>query len=190
MRFLLEKIPENNDFDPEIEGYHAIGEPSVLKLCLLAMPVIVISVFIIGLMLKIRFGANYHLSMTNSWRDVFLFVALIPIHEMLHVILYPDRISFAEIFIGSYKGSIYRSFLGDMKKERLLLQLIFPIIILTVIPVLFLMISNINYPLLSKIAIMNMVLSSLDVISFCTIFKRIPANAKVRNNGHHTYWKL
>lgn len=190
MRFLLEKIPENDDFDPDNEGYNGICEPSFLKICLMAMLVIFISIFIIGLLLKIRFGANYHLSMTNSWRDVLLFVALIPIHEMLHVIIYPDRISFVEIFIGSYKGSIYRSFLGDIKKKRLLLQLIFPIVILTVMPVLFLMISNINYTLFSKIAIMNMVLSSLDVISFCAILKRIPAKAKVRNKGHHTYWKL
>ncbi|MBI4855729.1 MAG: DUF3267 domain-containing protein [Acetobacterium woodii] len=190
MRFLLEKIPKNDNFDPEIEGYHAIGKPSFLKLCLMAMPVIVISIFIIGLMLKIRFGADYHLSMTNSWRDVFLFVALIPIHEMLHVIVYPDRISFAEIFIGSYQGSIYRSFLGDIKKERLLLQLIFPIIILTVVPILMLLILNVNYPLLSKIALMNMVLSSMDVISFAGVLRKIPANAKVRNKGERSYWKL
>ena len=31
MRFLIEKFPENNDFDPENEGYHAINEPSFLK---------------------------------------------------------------------------------------------------------------------------------------------------------------
>lgn len=116
MRFLLEKLPENNDFEPENEGYHAINEPSFLKLCLMTIPVILISMFIIGLMLKIRLGADYHLNMTNSWRDVFLFVVLIPIHEMLHVILYPDRILFIE-FIGGYKGSIYRSFLEIYKRK-------------------------------------------------------------------------
>ncbi len=189
MRFLFEKFPENNDFDPENKGYHAINEPSFLKRCLMTIPVILISMFIIGLMLKIRLGADYHLNMTNSWRDVFLFVVLIPIHEMLHVILYPDRILFTE-FIGGYKGSIYRSFFGDIKKERLLLLLMFPVIILTVIPLLFLMISNINYPLLSKIALMNMVLSSLDVLSFYGILNKIPANAKIRNKDSRSYWRF
>ncbi|TYC87960.1 DUF3267 domain-containing protein [Acetobacterium wieringae] len=77
-----------------------------------------------------------------------------------------------------------------MKKERFLLGLILPFIVLTVIPVLFLMISTINNPLLSKIVIMNMVLSSLDVLSFYGILTKIPANAKIRNKETRSYWKF
>ncbi|WP_420867206.1 hypothetical protein [Acetobacterium wieringae] len=65
-----------------------------------------------------------------------------------------------------------------------------PFIVLTVIPVLFLMISTINNPLLSKIVIMNMVLSSLDVLSFYGILTKIPANAKIRNKETRSYWKF
>ena len=190
MRFLFEKFPKNNDFDPENEGYHAINEPSFLKLCVMAIPVIFISMFIIGLMLKIRLGADYHLSMIDSFQDILILLALVPIHEMLHVIVFPDKISSTDIFIGTYRGAIYVEYLQDIKKERFLLGLILPIIVLTVIPVLFLMISNINYPLLSKIAIMNMVLSSLDVLSFYGILRKIPANAKIRNKDSRSYWRF
>ncbi|WP_410171707.1 hypothetical protein [Acetobacterium wieringae] len=65
-----------------------------------------------------------------------------------------------------------------------------PFIVLMVIPVLFLMISTINYPLLSKIPLMNMVLSSMDVLSFYGILTKIPANAKIRNKNSRSYWKF
>ena len=190
MRFLFEKFPENNDFDPENEGYHAINEPSFLKLCLMTIPVIFISMFIIGLMLKIRLGADYHLSMIDSFQDFVILLALVPIHEMLHVIVFPDKISSTDIFIGTYRGAIYVEYLQDIKKERFLLGLILPFIVLTVIPVLLLMISTINYPLLSKIAMMNMVLSSMDVLSFYGILIKIPAHAKIQNKDFRSYWKF
>ncbi|UYO62058.1 DUF3267 domain-containing protein [Acetobacterium wieringae] len=190
MRFLFEKIPENNDFDPENEGYHAIDEPSFLKRCLMSIPVILISMFIIGLMLKIRLGADYHLSMIDSFQDFVILLALVPIHEMLHVIVFPDKISSRDIFIGTYRGAIYATYLWDIKKERFLLGFNIADHCLTVIPVLFLMISNINYPLLSKIAIMNMVLSSLDVLSFYGILTKIPANAKIQNKDSRSYWRF
>lgn len=190
MRFLFEKFPESDDFNPEAEGYHAICEPSFLKLCLMAIPVIFISVFIIGLMLKIRFEGNYHLSIFDSFEDFLLFLVLVPVHEMLHVVIFPDKISSPDIVIGSYRGAIYAAYLREMKKERFLLGLILPIIILTVVPILMLLILNVNYPLLSKIALMNMVLSSMDVISFAGVLRKIPANAKVRNKGERSYWKL
>ncbi|WP_303868920.1 DUF3267 domain-containing protein [Acetobacterium wieringae] len=190
MRFLFEKLPENIDFDPENEGYYAINEPSFLKLCLMAIPVILISMFIIGLMLKIRLGTHYHMRMIDSFQDLVIFLAIILIHEMLHVIVFLDKISSGDIFIGTYRGAIYATYLRDIKKERFLLVLILPFIVLTVIPVLFLMISTINYSLLSKIAIINMVLSSLDVLSFYGILTKIPANAKIRNKNSRSYWKL
>lgn len=190
VRFLFEKFPENNDFDPENEGYHAINEPSFLKLCLMAIPVIFISMFIIGLMLKIRLGADYHLSMIDSFQDILILLALVPIHEMLHVIVFPDKISSTDIFIGTYRGAIYVEYLQDIKKERFLLGLILPIIVLTVIPVLIILSTNVNYILLSKIALMNMVLSSMDVLSFYGILRKIPANAKIRNKDSRSFWKF
>lgn len=156
----------------------------------MAIPVIFISVFIIGLMLKIRFEGNYHLSIFDSFEDFLLFLVLVPIHEMLHVVTFPDKISSPDIVIGSYRGAIYAAYLREMKKERFLLGLILPIIILTVVPILMLLILNVNYPLLSKIALMNMVLSSMDIISFAGVLRKIPANAKVRNKGERSYWKL
>ncbi|MEA4807112.1 hypothetical protein [Acetobacterium wieringae] len=104
MRFLFEKFPENNDFDPENEGYHAINEPSFLKRCLMSIPVILISMFIIGLMLKIRLGADYHMRMIDSFQDLVIFLAIILIHEMLHVIVFLDKISSGGIFIGTYEA--------------------------------------------------------------------------------------
>lgn len=77
--------------------------------------------FIIGLMLKIRLGADYHLSMIDSFQDFVILLALVPIHEMLHVIVFPDKISSRDIFIGTYRGAIYATYLWDIKKERFLL---------------------------------------------------------------------
>lgn len=190
MRFIFEKFPKNNDFDPENEGYHAINEPSFLKRCLMTIPVILISMFIIGLMLKIRLGADYHLSMIDSFQDTVIFLLLVPIHEMLHVIFFPDKISSADIFYGSYRGAIYATYFRDIKKERYLLALIFPIIVLTVIPILIILLLNTNFIPLSKIALMNMVLSSMDVLSFYGILRKIPTNAKIRNKELCTYWKF
>lgn len=109
---------------------------------------------------------------------------------ILHVIVFPDKISSRDIFIGTYRGAIYATYLRDIKKERFLLGLILPFIVLTVIPILIILLINVNYILMSKIALMNMVLSSLDVLSFYGILTKIPANAKIRNKETRSYWKF
>lgn len=188
LRFILNDFP-NTKFNPKEEGYKEIKEPDYFHLLLLQIPVIISNIFCINIFLRFRFGWDFRINIFDDFLWVIILILVIPIHELLHTVYFPDKITSPNIIFGYYKGSFFALYMKEMKRIEFLSVLIFPFIILTLIPILSAIIFNLNFSLLFKISLINSILSGGDIISFITILKQVPKKTMVRNKGYYTYWK-
>lgn len=189
MRFIFNDFPNDDKFNPEEEGYKGINEPDYFHLLLLQIPIILINILVINLCLRLRFGWNFTISIFNDLSWIIILILIIPIHELLHAVCFPGKITSSNIIFGYYKGSIFAFYTKEIKTTRFLLTLVFPFIILTLLPVLSAIIFHLNFNILFKISLINSFLSGGDIVSFFIILKQIPLNGMVRNKGYYTYWK-
>ena len=188
MKLFFNKLPKNEDFDPAEEGYKEINEPSNLKILTMTILVAILVVILVGFIIKLIIGINYRFAIFDNYMWFVILIGIIPIHELLHLILLPEKITSTNIRIGYYRGSCYVDYANDIKKTRRLLVGVFPLL-LTLLPIICILIFKSNIEILSKISLINGILSSGDIISFFVILVQIPKGASVRNKGDVTYWK-
>ncbi|WP_186843885.1 metalloprotease family protein [Acetobacterium tundrae] len=189
MKWFFNKLPKNEDFDPVEEGYKGINEPSNVKIFIMKILVATLVVIVVGFIIKLIIGVNYKFAIWDNYMWFVILIVIIPIHELLHVILLPERITSTNIYFGYYRGSFYVDYANDIKKNRYLLVGLFPLLLLTLFPIICISIFKSNIEILSKIALINGMLSCGDIISFFVILRQIPKGAYVRNKGDVTYWK-
>lgn len=118
-------------------------------------------------------------------RKIYLFIIIIPFHEMLHLVFFPS-IKNGTIGIALNKGIFYVTTKDIFTKSRFLVILLFPLIILTIIP--FISLFFIKSDLLANIVLYNLIGSGVDIVTFYHVLK-LPSKHQLRFNGTKLYSK-
>ena len=188
MKFVLGPIPEDPAFQPEAEGWRALKEPDPLALNLLAIPVA--GVTMILLIIFIRYLTPVTL---DEVLKPFLvaFLIIIPVHEFVHALLTP-RMGFThETLIGCWPARIlfYAFYVGEISRERFLVVLIGPTVVITMLPLAIIAAFQLNAPLLASAAVANGLGAAGDLVGLFVMGWQIPRGAIVKNKGWRSYWR-
>ena len=126
----------------------------------------------------------------EKWHLLYIII-LIPIHEYAHAIIYPKFGLTDKTIVGFWpkKFVFYSYYDGILKRNRLLLAMLSPFILLTVIPILLIIIFRLNYTSLAVIALINPIAGAGDIFYSILIIKQIPKNAIVKNDTSKVFWK-
>ena len=122
--------------------------------------------------------ASFHTLVINSalWFIGYLILTsfiIIPLHYFIQCLFYPVKISSDECFIGFYKNLLtpFCYCKKELKRERLIIASLVPFIILTIIPLIIFINSDINM-FLYALACGNALLSSFDIYDVYVLIKR------------------
>ncbi len=206
MRFHYGEIPEAASFDPEAEGWASIREPSPLLMNVLAIPTaLLMFALTIGLLSLAWEGwwiaaiwGDSEIEYTSSPFPLILAIIFIsiPVHEFVHALTHPHFGSSSKSILGLWlsRGLFYAHYEGEMPRNRFLVILAMPFLILSMLPVTIIALIGSSVPTtlpryLVFVALVNSVLSSGDALGFALILSQIPRSAVVRNKGWKSYWK-
>ena len=138
-------VPEATDFQPEQAGWHSIREPGPMALQLIALPVALAILVLIGALLWLCLPQRFF-APTQVDADTFgitiplipiliIFVLLIPIHELIHALFQPAWGFSGKTVIGIWltRGLVYAHYEGAMSRNRFLMVFAAPFIILSLL---------------------------------------------------------
>jgi len=135
MRLRFGPIPENQEFEPMTEGYLKLKEPSPNKFLLLAG---ILSIFVLFIFEIILYFIDIDFSLYH-FNDIIYFliafIAIVPLHEFIHAVVFPGFPKSDRITIGFWKEKtlFYAFYDGDMSVKSFKLSLAMPFIVLTII---------------------------------------------------------
>lgn len=121
-----------------------------------------------------------------------LFIAVV-IHELIHVVCYPLS-HLKRVTIGIYPLLIYALYSGKLTKNRLLVVYVMPFLIISVLPLLYAQIFDLNenknllLKFLAVASIWNAGCSAGDIFGIYLISRRVPRGSVMVNNGPDTYF--
>lgn len=204
MRLHFGAVPDDPEFHPEAEGWSPIREPGPWMIQLIAMPIaFVLAFFSFGLLYlvfprELLFSQPISASMLCAPAWIWMFFLLIPIHEFLHAVCQPGWGFSTNSVIGFWPSKVlfYAHYQGAMSRNRFLLALAMPYIVLGLAPVPIIAVSQIfgltalTVVALAYLALIGSVLACGDAVGFWVLIFKIPSSALVRNKGWKTYWKL
>ncbi|ACA57243.1 DUF3267 domain-containing protein [Clostridium botulinum] len=116
------------------------------------------------------------------------FIIIMPVHEILHSLAFSN---FKQTIFGFIpKGLVsYSFFKGQISRNRLIISLIFPFIILTILPTIGLSFIRIKNNFIYVIIIINAVASYVDILTIFVLLLQVPKSTCIKNIGNKTYWK-
>ena len=186
MRFILNKFPEDKNFEPNDE-WTPLKEPkSFWDLNWQAVPFMVINVLLMLLLLK-TIGISFKL---NTVTTLVSFCIFVPFHELLHALFYPENIMSKNIYFGFYAKALvpFVSYTGEIKRNTYIRVYLAPLVIITILGLLFLLFWGSNQ-LVEHIVVLNALGSCADCLSVFLILRQIPKNAILRSKKWKTYYK-
>lgn len=199
MRFHYGAVPEDVDFHPEAEGWCDIHEPGPIMLQVLAVPVAIGLLLIWGVLVFVfarinPFGLQMHENADAAalcLTGLGLIIVLIPLHELLHALVHPGWGLSSGTIIGLWlsKGLFYAHYGGSMSRNRFLLILIMPYLVLGVLPIILMGIWPMATLFFLLFSLWGSVLACGDLVGVGLILFQIPNSSAVRNKGWKTYWK-
>lgn len=192
VRFHLGAPPEDPDFTTSDERWYPLAEPS---------PHVVM--YWIAIPLALVLGAAFALlwNPVVDWRAhvrppwsallaVLLFVAIVPIHEGLHMLGHPGSGRSSRTIIGCWPRmlTLYVLYHGELRRDQFLVIYALPFFVLSVAPLLAAHAFDMESLTLAMISTINAMTASVDLIGFVLLAWHVPRSAVVRNRGWKTYW--
>jgi hypothetical protein len=204
MRLHFGAVPESPDFHPQEEGWTPLREPSATVFVWIASGVGVVVGLLIavlwagtvpgGEILSISFQGRFPaLPIVIAIAKVLGAIALlIVVHELLHAAIFPGWWLSRQTIIGIWlsKGLFYAHYDGPMSRNRCLLVLVTPFLVLTVGLWLVELVFQTGWGLFPGWSVLNAMLAGGDILATGMIAWQIPATAEVRNQGWRTWWRV
>ncbi len=195
-------VPEAPDFDPQADGWSGIREPGPLLLQILAIPVALVTLALLGGLFAFAFPPGSSSGASSSvplspWALVLILIFLVPVHEVIHALCTPQMGATDLTLIGIWPAKMlfYAYYDGPMSRSRFLITFLGPFVVLSLLPIAVIALGR-WYSLPNEVAFHLMLLSFLngaaasgDLIGFVLVLAQIPATAIVRNFGWRTFWK-
>jgi hypothetical protein len=122
---------------------------------------------------------------------VAVFVLIWPIHELLHVLAFPDFGFSSKTVVGFLPTKVlfFALFEGEVSRNRFLVAGAAPVIVLTVVPLLAAAVFRLDHPLLAFVSVANALVSAIDLVAIGILLVRVPSRAVLRAKGWKTYWR-
>jgi hypothetical protein len=198
MKFIYGKIPDNQSFHPEAEGWLCIKEPDPIHLQLMAIPVMVAAIIIWGIIIIIWSLFN-SVDIMESLLIIKLFPSLefiiflfisVPLHELMHALFHPGWGLSSETNLGLWleKGLFFAHYDGIVTRNRFLLILLSPLIVMGIFPIIFMFFYPSLFNVLGIISLWGCLLACGDLVGVGIVVSQIPKSAIVRNKGWQTFW--
>ena len=192
MKFILGKMPQDLEFNPEDQGWIPLREPGSIKIQLYAIPITVL----VALTVQLGFWvAGVDVSPLSKLKNIpialVLFLGIIPIHELLHLLCFPKFGFNKKSTIGFWPSrfAAYVSYNGSLPRNRYILISVCPFIVISVIPLLISVLEPDLPILIVAVSYLHSLLCGADLIGVLLFVRQIPSNAIVTNNGYHTFWR-
>jgi hypothetical protein len=219
MRFHLGPFPENENFEPESEGWSALPDVNLdtihlralrgslylfllwLPLFLLAFPLELLTPQTIQLSPN-EFQIQIPIFQIPYWLILTILIAIlilfIPAHEMVHALCCPGWGLSTNTVVGLWlqKGFLYVFYDGAMSRNRFMFVLLAPYLFLSLLPLAMIAISRFTgwTPVmiisLTWTTLLGSLLAGGDFASMGSLISsKLPNTAQIRNNGQKSYWK-
>ncbi|MCG6185994.1 DUF3267 domain-containing protein [Maribellus maritimus] len=188
MKFIYNKFPDDENFSPEKDKWTPLKEPDNLWTSQLwALPFMIINPLVIILILKIM-GITFALEPANIFLS---FLILMPIHEFIHALFFPEKLKSDNIFVGFTMAgfAFFAAYIGEMKRNRFIVILLAPLIIISLLGIIILALVGSN-SLLEHIIVWNSFGACVDCLGVFMVSRQVPRNAYVRNKKIRTYWRI
>lgn len=195
MRVLFGMLPDDPAFDPANTGWNVVQNSGKGRFSRFAILSIASAVSFITAV------AAWGTWVPNAWHGTFtqayplgsFFVCLvivIIIHEFLHLVAHPFFGLSAQSVVGFWPKLMapYVLFDGQMVRNRLLLVMLIPFLVLSVLPLLLAMLTGYSNANVALIAIINSSGSVWDIYRAIIVATCIPVGARVRAHSGDLWW--
>jgi len=195
------KLPNFNESRHKVllkEKWIPLREPhSLASAILLSVPFMIVNTLISVGLIKIISGISFKefgwtdstFSLTINLDFIFGLIFLVIFHELLHLIFIPNFLRSNKTYIGL---TIFGGFVvseEEISRTRYIFITIAPFIIISVLLPIILGTLGLLTPLLKFLIMLNAMSSSVDLLNLLLIWKQVPKNASLINNGPKSYWK-
>jgi hypothetical protein len=186
MRFILNKFPDDDNFQPDEEWTPLKESSNLWVVQLQAVPFMIVNVALMVILMRL-IGIDFELNTTTM---LISFLIFIPIHEFIHALFFPENLLSKNVFFGfTFNGfAPFAAYIGEMKRNTFIKVLLAPFIILTLLGFLYLIIFGRN-ELIEHIIVFNALGACADCLGVFLILRQVPQYATVRNKKIRTYWK-
>lgn len=202
MRFCIGVPPPNDDFQPERDGWTRFREPPMLVFWLYALPVAAVT--LVGLLVAIGSVGDTSATIVirtagvTGWQlalaaflIILAFFVVLLAHESAHLLMHPKQGRSRDSIIGVWPRAFvfYAFYDNEISRNRFLVMVAFPFVLLSVCPVLLFWIIGKVLLWLVFVALINGIGSCFDLLVIVMVLAQVPSNALIRNKGWITYWK-
>jgi hypothetical protein len=186
MRFILNKFPDDDNFQPDEEWTPLKESSNLWVVQLQAVPFMIVNVALMVILMRL-IGIDFELNTTTI---LISFLIFMPIHEFIHALFFPENLLSKNVFFGfTFKGfAPFAAYIGELKRNTFIKVLLAPFIILTLLGFLHLIILGRN-ELIEHIIVFNALVACADCLGVFLILRKVPQYATVRNKKIRTYWK-
>jgi hypothetical protein len=182
-------VPDAPDFCPDAV-WRALREPSPLTVQLLAAPVGVLGVSLLGLgwLALVPVQAIWVPGSVPGLTGSVLVLVLL--HEGVHLVAHPGAGRSAQSTLGFWPRYCvpYTHYTGEVSRTRLLVMLLAPLVAVSVLPFGLAAITPALAPWAAA-SLTNVLLCSADLLNVGLLLTQVPADGRVRNRGARTYWR-
>lgn len=188
MRFHLGPIPSSPDFQPD-ESWNSLNEfsPWAMQAAALSLG-LAFTIFLATLWWAFTPLGELDLSFSELF---FLILGQIVVHELIHAFASPKCGRSHNTVVGFWPSKLlfYAHYSGELTRNRFLVILLLPFIIISLVPLLFSFLLQTACSWIAFLSVFNGLASCLDIYGAGMILAQIPRNAVIRNQGWKTYWK-
>ncbi len=186
MRFILNKFPDDENFQPDEEWIPLKESSNFWVVQLQSVPFMIVNLVIVLITMRL-IGIDFELNPTTT---LISYLICMPIHELIHTLFFPENLLSKNVFLGfTFKGfAPFAAYIGEMKRNILIKVLLAPFIIITLIGFLYLIILGRN-ELIEHIIVFNALGACADCLGVFLLLRQVPQHAIVRNKKIRTYWK-
>jgi hypothetical protein len=117
-------------------------------------------------------------------------LCVVVVHELLHAIAHPNNGLSDQTYLGIWPRQVtfYAHYVGAMSRNRLLVVLLLPLLIISIAPLLLSVALSIPIPYGAFFSPANGLLACVDVLGAGLLAVQVPPTAVVRNQGWVTWW--
>ena len=187
MRLILNKFPDDENFQPNEEWIPLKESTNLCLIQLQAIPFMIVNVILMLLIMRL-IGIDFKLNTTTM---LISFLIFMPIHEFIHALFFPENLMSKNVFFGfTFKGlAPFAAYIGEMKRNTFIRVLLAPFFIITLIGFAYLILIGRN-ELIEHIIVFNALGACADCLGVFLIMRQIPKHSIVRNKMIRTYWKI
>jgi hypothetical protein len=180
------------------EGWNRLKEPkNVIYAILLSVPLMAVNFIITALIAKLIAPVQLaqlltfsdSLSISVNLLDIIGLVALLVVHEILHLVLIPNFFRSDKTYAGITYAGAFVVTEEVLTRRRFAIISIAPFVVLSImLPLAAGATGMLNQGLLFLI-LLNAICSSVDMLSLLLVLTHVPRGARIMCNGWNTYWK-